>query len=566
MLRTGQLRRSGFYGAGATELGKSVLELMPQPETIRSRLRHLLTKAAKDAALPAWPPDLFCACASILQSSGAYSRVVDDDDPETSKWGDRNRAEHLRDVGAAWACNLSASKTAPTEVYALWEIVQQNQRTRLIDLGSAQQGACRDALLDLLAISDEVCAGVGIGQDESVFLSEVEDLLLHTMVGKKGATLCKEIDPSRARVLPKMHTPQSGLTIRSLSHHICFLPGMDTRPFWYSSKSSSRTHARNLLLVPWPKEIDPAQFKATKTRDITDSVGDRGYGLFTFLSTEGPSVASIQELLTEAERKVGHIDGIIFPELSMNAREFEVLSEAFATPDRFIIAGVGEQAGVSAGRNIAMMDLVPSRKPDKDGDYVRARIEQKKHHRWELDKRQIVQYGIGGNLHPEAPWWEHIELGDREIAFVTFAEWFTMSLLICEDLARPDPVGDVIRAIGPNLIVALLSDGPQIESRWPGRYASGFADDPGSSVLTLTSRGMSTLSKPIDSSKDRSGTIALWRDAKTGTTEIFCPSSADGVVLTVTAEYHKEWTADGRTDSKGGYPVLSGHHPIELKR
>ena len=49
----------------------------------------------------------------------------------------------------------------------------------------------------------------------------------------------------------------------------------------------------------------------------------------------------------------------------------------------------------------------------------------------------------------------------------------------------------MLRAVGPNLIIALLADGPQIASRWPGRYAAAFADDPGSSVLTLTSAGMS---------------------------------------------------------------------------
>jgi hypothetical protein len=192
------------------------------------------------------------------------------------------------------------------------------------------------------------------------------------------------------------------------------------------------------------------------------------------------------------------------------------------------------------------------------------RIPQKKHHRWKLEKNQIVQYGIGSNLHPLANWWEHIELGNREISFVSIQPWLTMSVLICEDLARPDPVGDVIRAVGPNLIIALLSDGPQIGSRWPGRYASGFADDPGSSVLTVTSLGMSKLSRPQDPSRDRSNTVALWRDARSGTHEISCPIDHDGIVLNVTAEYHEEWTADGRGDGKNsGYPVLSGYHLIK---
>jgi 5-methylcytosine-specific restriction enzyme A len=47
-----------------------------------------------------------------------------------------------------------------------------------------------------------------------------------------------------------------------------------------------------------------------------------------------------------------------------------------------------------------------------------------------------------------------------------------------------------MRSVGPNLVVALLMDGPQLTARWPARYASVLADDPGSSVLTLTSLGM----------------------------------------------------------------------------
>ena len=61
-------------------------------------------------------------------------------------------------------------------------------------------------------------------------------------------------------------------------------------------------------------------------------------------------------------------------------------------------------------------------------------------------------------------------------------ETATLSVLICEDLARYDPVLTVMNAIGPNLVIALLMDGPQLERRWCGRYATALADDPGSSV------------------------------------------------------------------------------------
>ena len=432
---------------------------------------------------------------------------------------------------------------------------------------------CRRALMDLLGAADEACAGLGIykldprrrkGGGLLPFHFQAEGILVDSMSSPGGATLCKAIDPDRARVLPKMHTPQSGLTIRSVSHHLGYCPGSDMRPKWASlAPTEKRSHCLNLLLIPWPKIVEPAQFVATRSRDVTDEVRRGGYGLFTFRPSPGPSVAHVADLLQNAEAHVGKVNGIVFPELAMSEPEFDEISKQFLTADRFVVAGVGEPGDNAAGQNIAYWDLVDPEMLDKDGKPVRYRIPQKKHHRWKLDKGQIVQYGIGTNLHPMANWWEHIELGDREISFVSLQPWLTMSALICEDLARPDPVGDIIRSVGPNLIIALLSDGPQIASRWPGRYASGFADDPGSSVLTLTSLGMSRLSRPLDPSKDRSGVVALWRDAKTGTVEISLPDKYDAIVLNITVEYHEEWTADGRGDGKSsGYPVLSGYHLI----
>jgi hypothetical protein len=136
-------------------------------------------------------------------------------------------------------------------------------------------------------------------------------------------------------------------------------------------------------------------------------------------------------------------------------------------------------------------------------------------------------------------------------------------LLICEDLARPDPAGETLRAVGPNLVVALLSDGPQLTSRWPARYAGVLADDPGSSVLTLTSRGMAGLSQPRAGTSNRNRVVALWRDSKTGGRELEIPDWASGLLLNITVEFGEEWTADGRGDARSSaYPILSGCHPV----
>ena len=46
------------------------------------------------------------------------------------------------------------------------------------------------------------------------------------------------------------------------------------------------------------------------------------------------------------------------------------------------------------------------------------------------------------------------------------------AVLICEDLARQEPAAELIRAVGSNLVIALLMDGPQLNNRWPARYAA----------------------------------------------------------------------------------------------
>ena len=111
------------------------------------------------------------------------------------------------------------------------------------------------------------------------------------------------------------------------------------------------------------------------------------------------------------------------------------------------------------------------------------------------------------------------------------------------------------------LVIALLMDGPQLASRWPARYATVLADDPGSSVLTLTSVGMAELSRPPNV-QATSRAVALWKDAKSGeAVSIELPPSMEGVILSLSRKLVMEYAADGRDDGgTTGYPTLSGIH------
>lgn len=191
-------------------------------------------------------------------------------------------------------------------------------------------------------------------------------------------------------------------------------------------------------------------------------------------------------------------------------------------------------------------------------------MDQNKHHRWKLDRTQIIQYSLGNSLHHEKMWWEHIDVAHRRLSFVRLTPWLTLCVLICEDLARPDPAGDVLRAIGPNLVISLLMDGPQIVGRWASRHATTLTDDPGSSVLTVTSLGMAKLSRP-SRAPSRERVVALWKEEGTDPVEVELPPGHHAAVLSVSMKGCLDWAADGR-NREASVPSLTGVHYLKSQR
>ena len=535
----------------------------PSPETVGSLFEYLFETSTITPLLLLWPPDAFCFAAEVLQRSAAYTELIGSEKPNINfkyeRYKHGQRAEALEAVGEHWHIAAASGKTPPKPVRAWIKLIASSTDLPLMRLATKRRVLA--AFLNLMAAADEASAGIGLSltsADNDEFTKQAEWQLFPSDI---GSSLCRCIHPSRARVLPKCHTPQSGLTIRSFSHFLSLVPSNEITPSWYSFSADTSNFALNLLLVPWPKQVTPKQFRHTKTWRITDEVEPGGYGLFGYDMSPPPGISFLKKILRTAEERVGRIDGVIFPELALDTKGLQRITTALVDENRFLVAGVGEPAQEErSGRNYTTFDvMLPG------GEYV-MHLEQSKHHRWKLDKGQILQYGLGATLHPGANWWEHISVWDRHLSFVTLRPWLTACVLICEDLARPDPLGDLVRAVGPNLIICLLMDGPQIVSRWPSRYATTLADDPGCSVLTLTSGGMSKMSKPPAGVPDRSECIALWKDSRTRTAaEITLPAGSDAVVLNVAVEYCEEWTADGRRDGgSAGHPYLAGQHPITL--
>lgn len=245
------------------------------------------------------------------------------------------------------------------------------------------------------------------------------------------------------------------------------------------------------------------------------------------------------------------IDIVVFPEaaLSQGEDDLDIVLDTLAERGIPLLL-----AGVRGGRTNTVQLFELNRKEPTV-------FCQHKHHRWCIDSAQIAMYDLGFYLHPDKRWWEDIEVAPRTLQCFAVSEWLTCIPLICEDLARADPVAETIRRIGPNLVIALLQDGPQLVGRWPARYATVLADDPGSSVLTLTSLGM-VLRSTSRGALPVSRKVALWKD-RGGVRELELPEGAAGLLLSLSSSRNTEYSADGRSD--GGHAsniVYSGHKAV----
>jgi hypothetical protein len=501
------------------------------------------------ANCPRWPPDAFAAALSLLIRMDGYSHVVRRWPPKSTL---ANYVDEMRRIGSAWRRKAARSRPAPSEVEGWWKVAVNFNYLAVSK--ARNETLLVDSLLQIVAAADEACVGVGIPSDDA--FDAFDQAAASLLLSAEKASLCREIDPSRAIVLPKLHTPQSGLSARSLTHHLAFFEAADVAPKWHwMLPSKGWEAATNLLLLPWPRTIFPRQIRSCEHG--LRNMSEEDFGFFTFDAAKPDfKIREVKAVLKEAERQVGSVSAIVFPELALSPGKAEALCRATS---RLIIGGEGKSAvGRNPGSNTAVVAVPVARG-------LAASRGVTKHHRWQLDSAQIEQYGLGSQLDPRKKWWEHIEIGPRSVPFWTVNSWFSFCVLICEDLARQEPVTKLVRAVGPNLVVALLMDGPQLAARWPARYATVLADDPGSSVLTLTSLGMTNLSRPPGRPVSR--VVAMWKDPTTPAREIELPAGASGLVLSVTRDYREEWTADGRPDDgAAAYLRLGGVHPITLSK
>jgi predicted amidohydrolase len=469
-----------------------------------------------------------------------------------------------------------------------------------------------EALITLHAIADEACSGwgirnIGYKQDEhNQWIPDKEWKGIKSKAQKYAERLLDEdgtlatINNQRCRVLPKRHTPDVGITLRSLSANLAYhRSSVDVK--WNVSPDSPRNplidrmniekdKMLSILLLPWPLKVCALDFQALDSQEDAKNIPikmSEKYGFFCYSpeaeykekkereKKEDDFEKYLEYALQTARQETKAVDIVVLPEgaLTKSKRKwFESILQKFQVS--FYVAGVRCNPKQNySDKPEASRFFHDNMVYFRMGDYVfppafseeepENHEFQHKHHRWTLNKTQITTYNLGHILSPGKQWWEAIKIRRRRVTFINIGEELTICPLICEDLARQDPIADLIRTAGPSIVITILMDGPQKMDRWSAKYASVLAEDPGSAVITLTSLGMVERWRPLN--RESSRVVALWNDGTGSAHEIELEKDSIGILLTLCLDPHKEPIADGRVEGNDTNTViLGGIHQIRL--
>jgi hypothetical protein len=479
-----------------------------------------------------WPPDVFALTNLVLDHTEAYRFVIAP--PAGRRWPpipDWNR--RVRSAARAWrVAAVEQGAELPSLVRRCWETVTRHRHTELAAIRTGEAWELIEALLTLHATADEACAATtgGLAGDHAFRARAQRRLHEHGSLSR--------LSPARVRILPKTHLSAHGITIRSLSRHLalCYEP-VDVR--WRSLERGLDVDRRDyhLVLVPWPLSIEARDFRPVAQTAVGNTDLDH-FGFFEFAPEQSVDHGLLRSLVREATDAAGTVDAVVLPEGAVTPEAIAGLEAALdEQAPILLVAGVREPTTTGGyGRNYLHFGVRTARGWE--------RYQQDKHHRWYLDDSQLRQYGLTRSLDPTKLWWEAIDVRERTLNVIDLGHGVTAAPLICEDLARLDEVADLVRRIGPSLVVAVLLDGPQLRSRWTGRYAGILVDDPGSTVLTLTSYGMASRSRRPGAPPSR--VVALWTNSTDGVREIELEPGAEAILLTASVDSRPLWTADGR--------------------
>jgi hypothetical protein len=572
--------------------------------------------------LPDTIADVFAAAAHLLEASGAYQFIVapfvpivasaERYDYETPTYAPvRADIEAWTQLGRKWAVDWSVR----SQVEPYWSQLLRSGDSRLVMTPSVDEAVpdwwapCHA----LLVIADEASSDFGYDNaaagSDNRWANRIAGITLESSTERREIpsleypadqfhlsrhvaldSLGTDLERHVVRVFPKGRTTEVGCTLRTFSHNLTLLPPHGkANAYWHQPSVNAKADGRkemNVLLVPFPYGLPDGVFVGSES---APNPGEARWGRFRVNQhwlrpggANGDEAVStdrsrrcfsdfVLALLAEAGEPV---DGVVFPELALDWDTYDLLVRDIRDkhPEvEFLVSGVSSDCNGRSGNQVTTTIFHQNRE-----QRVAETHSRRKHHRWKLDRTQIDAYGVSADLDPEVTWWEHLSVEERVLHIDVLREGSTMTAVICEDLARVEPGLSLLRSLGPNLVFALLMDGPQIERRWPGTYATTLADDPGSSVLSLTCLGMVSRSnaaraarKPESTSKQA---IALWKNRpgpdpslkRTDMKEIELETNHHAVLLQLTGERAHETTLDGRLNDDTIAWYYRGHRSFRI--
>jgi hypothetical protein len=589
--------------------------------TVGAALKLMFPQGTRESDLdgisdfPLLATDLFAVAAHLIERGGVFHRVKRSAAAGRSRIDSKHLVLTKSDIDA-WqqiGANLRLApgdpdsdaklKIARDSVQEKWNELKSFKNTPVVlpKDGADDSPEWARAAYALLVIADEAAKGIGYLTEHAGQKHPIEQVLLdamykggqtevripgsvknHVRVKRAMATFTHKANRYVARVLPKSRTATVGNTLRTLTHHLALAPPIGVVDLIWQRELSTISENReplNLLLVPFPFKVSARCFEPVTRRE--ERVADQWVCNFDvrqlWLKKDGATVENSREeivdflmaLVASTQREVKKVHGLILPELSLDWPTYDALvkrmleeigSKKSGLPD-FIVCGSSTDWSRRNGNHV----LITTFRPDAGFGVVATTHARAKHHRWRLTGPQIADYALSSSLDPQVVWWEATEIPKREVTLTVFRRDSIFSAMICEDLARSEPCHEPLKAVGPNLVFALLMDGSQLAERWSARYATNLADDPGCSVLTLTSLGL--IARTNDAGRHPpTRFISLWKEDTGRIEKISCPADAQAILLTLGGEVAKEWTVDGRMDENTTSWRYQGHHPIRLPK
>src|SRR5580700_309422 len=393
---------------GICRPGSQALNSQRQESTPASIWQALAGIPITDELLE-WPADLFALTNVILERSEAFRFIlsppcgVEWPPPRFPSWSDA-----VEEAGRQWSIWVDDRKSAfPDLLASEWSAFRERAGMLLEHLAEGHDWRMCEALLTLHAIADEGCAGLGIARDKSdgkgcIYRARGRELLART------GSLAR-IQSDFVRVLPKVRTPPNGTSLRSFSRYACVNdPGVEAK--WYKvpvrrSGTDRRCRHANLLLLPWPLRVRESDFRPVEVS--VQRVDKEPFGFFEFAPSERLDLDLVSRVIVAARDEVDGVDGVVLPESAVDESDVNDLE---ALLDRhgvaMLITGV-RQRSPQAGRlpsNWVHIGANPRLEkgaslPGSTGEEW-FHIRQNKHNRWSLDEGQILQYHLGGALHP----------------------------------------------------------------------------------------------------------------------------------------------------------------------